>query len=196
METRDDQGRTILMLACSKGQETIVELALKGGADVNQTDHHHNTALLMTARKLRNSKRSPKYRSILTLLLRAGADVNCQNEYGFTPLIEASSNGDLVTVHQLLVVGAHVNDRDSNGYSVLMWACDGCHLEIIKLLLSSGARTDFQDIWLGCTALMMICDIMDEDDKSDTKKDEIDVCLRNEDQRIEIVKSLLTTRID
>src|SRR5690554_7583490 len=49
------------------------------------------------------------FRSIVRLLLAAGADVNSEDNSGYTPVIHAAENGHLSVVRALLAAGANVN---------------------------------------------------------------------------------------
>jgi hypothetical protein len=77
-------------------------------------------------------------------------------------LLEASRDGDLVTVQELLDEGIDVNWEDENGYNALSSACVDGHVEVVKLLLDSGAQVDTQDRDYGddhggWTPLMFAC---------------------------------------
>ena len=83
-----------------------------------------------------------------------GADVNVQDEYGLTALMQASNYGKGYTeiVKLLLDHGADVN-MTSNGDTALMFASTNDHTEIVRILLDHGADINVQDKY-GQTALM------------------------------------------
>lgn len=77
-------------------------------------------------------------------LLWAGANIECTNEKGFTPLHDAASRGKLVKVITLLQCQADPNSRSILGWAPLHSACGGVkkqkgHLSIIQTLLHHDA---------------------------------------------------------
>ena len=83
ISARDTDGSTPLHCATWKGQQTVVELLLSLGADVNarnNNDHWGTTPLHAAAHA--------NQRAIAELLIAHGADVNAVNLNGRTPLAE------------------------------------------------------------------------------------------------------------
>jgi ankyrin len=87
-------------------------------------------------------------------LLDAGADVNQQTEYGWTPLLTAVNNRNYQVAKLLFERGANVNLANKGGWTPLYLATDNRnieggdypvpkpdmdHLEVIQLLLEKGA---------------------------------------------------------
>jgi ankyrin repeat protein len=87
-------------------------------------------------------------------LLAAGADVNQQTEYGWTPLLTAVNNRNYQVAQLLIEHGANVNLPNKGGWTPLYLATDNRnieggdypvpradmdHLELIRLLLEKGA---------------------------------------------------------
>jgi ankyrin repeat protein len=92
-------------------------------------------------------------------LLDAGADVNQQTEYGWTPLLTAVNNRNYKLASLLLERGADVNIANKGGWAPLYLATDNRnieggdypvpkpdmdHLELIELLLKKGANPNAQ----------------------------------------------------
>jgi len=88
-------------------------------------------------------------------LVEAGADVNQQTEYGWTPLLTAVNNRNYAVAKLLIENGADVNRANKGGWTPLYLATDNRnieggdypvpradldHLEIIELLLAKGAN--------------------------------------------------------
>ena len=71
-------------------------------------------------------------------LLENGADGNAANEYGNTPLHEASLDGHTQVVPILLRAGAVVDVRTNLLYTPLVYAAINGHTATIKLLLEAG----------------------------------------------------------
>ncbi|WP_348797403.1 ankyrin repeat domain-containing protein [Flavobacterium adhaerens] len=69
---------------------------------------------------------------------------NIKNYDDISPLNIAISKGDIVSVKKFLDYGSDVNEK-SNGLTPLMYAARYNKVEIIKLLLSKGARLNEKD---------------------------------------------------
>ena len=74
------------------------------------------------------------------LVLRTGADVNCQADDGQTALHLAASCGNLPMVHCLLACGARMNLADANGDTPLHCAARNGHLPMVQCLIDNGAE--------------------------------------------------------
>ncbi|MHA3081469.1 ankyrin repeat domain-containing protein [Acinetobacter sp. ANC 3791] len=57
-------------------------------------------------------------------------------------LVYWSSLGDMEQVEQLLLDGSDPNQTDDEGYSALQAAAENDHLDVVRLLISKGARID------------------------------------------------------
>ena len=91
------------------------------------------------------------------LLNKEGADVNVQDDNGFTALIFASRNNDSSNVQKLLDKGANVNLQTKYGLTALMSASNYYgNAEIVQKLLDKGADVNLYDE-NGETALMSAC---------------------------------------
>ncbi len=78
-------------------------------------------------------------------LLMAGADVNCRDQVGWTPLIKAAWMGHLSIVQHLLDHGAEIDQQNDFGYTALMSAVSSGHRVIIQYLLERGAGVSLKD---------------------------------------------------
>lgn len=74
------------------------------------------------------------------------ADVNQVGIFGNTPLKVAVVWGDVEAVCSLLDAGADPNIRCEDGYTALHHAAAGNHVQIGRLLINKGARTDVQNV--------------------------------------------------
>ena len=204
----DGNEETPLNDAVLKGNITIVQELLNAGADVNRTNKNGKIPLAVALEKgyddiaklLCNAtvglKPVEKERDLecdlLTAaekgtieqvrdLIRQGADVNVQDEYGFTPLISAIINEHLDICKELVKAGADVNMKSEAGMTALHFLGDRLYsplstndLECMNELVHEGADVNSQTN-SGNTPLMLILsrirfgdgvDAFDEFDKS------------------------------
>jgi hypothetical protein len=69
----------------------------------------------------------------------AGADIEETDEYGFSPLIEATIANKHDVVALLLEYGADINNIDTTGRTALHWAVDNHNIPLCELLLANKA---------------------------------------------------------
>jgi len=95
-------------------------------------------------------------RSLVVLLLTAGADVNAKNDYGWTALMMAVFHDHVENAKLLLEAGADVNAKNNRGLTALMMAAQYFHdhVENAELLLEAGADVNVKNN-RGQTALMI-----------------------------------------
>ncbi|KAL7941233.1 hypothetical protein V8C42DRAFT_335705 [Trichoderma barbatum] len=114
-------GRTALMFAAGRGHQTMVQLLLANGADVNLEDTYGGTALTKAAKTGQEGTAQ--------LLLANGADAKNPSA-----LLSAAQNGHLAVVELLLASGA-----DAKNCAALELAAQHGHLAVVELLLADGA---------------------------------------------------------
>ena len=123
--------RDALHWAIKKGNEEIVRLLLKRGAEVNGVDRAKFTPLHMAAEAGASE--------IVQDLLSAGADSEARARGKSTPLHSACKAGDAESVRALLVAGAKVDMKNDQGDTPLIVAARYAHPEIVSALLKAGA---------------------------------------------------------
>ena len=67
-------------------------------------------------------------------LIKLGADINTQDEYGYTMLMYAAITCDVEAVELLIKLGANVDVKDEYGYTALDLAHKFTQIKIINLL--------------------------------------------------------------
>lgn len=90
--SRDFNGRSLLMKAVKNGNDWEIRSLLESGADVNVKDNDGWSALMYAVRYQNNLE-------VVRLILRNGADMTAMNKYGSTPLDLAatySSNPEIL----------------------------------------------------------------------------------------------------
>jgi len=92
------------------------------------------------------------------LIIVHGEDVEARSPNDRTPLLEASTTGQLDIVDVLLNHGADINSGDNTGWSPLYWASTGGHANVVQFLLERGAEVNAQTTYLKRTALYTASD--------------------------------------
>jgi ankyrin repeat protein len=82
---------------------------------------------------------------MLHLLEQLGADVNCRDIEGMTPLHHAVCNGHEEAVPYLLDRGANIDAKDNQLRTALHHAVLCCQVDTMKRLLTAGATLDTKD---------------------------------------------------
>lgn len=135
----DNDGRTVLILAASRGHGEIVDRLIDARADINAADNSDETALMLAA--------SGGFDKIVKILIDADANVNAADKKGITALmfaIEAANEPNkhryIEIVKLLIHAGANVRAADKAGKNVLKYAGEKCPKEIWGLILESYKR--------------------------------------------------------
>lgn len=120
-----------LFRAAESGSAECVRLLLAAGADPKSRDSSKRTAMYY-ARSV----------GVVQALLQAGLPLEDADEYGWSPLDNAVSDGEdaLPRVRALIEAGANVNAAHDRGYTVFMSAVgSGRYPALLRLLVASGA---------------------------------------------------------
>ena len=161
---QNNNGWTALMFASDNRQTKTITLLLEHGADTGiqgkKRSHVHGYEETTLTALMHASRRG--YTEIAKLLLDYKAEINMQNNKGWTALMFASNKGYIETATLLLERGADVEiqrKESSLGYkeinklTALMIASRHGYTEIVELLLKYKAAIDVQNNE-GWTALM------------------------------------------
>ncbi|ASV67801.1 ankyrin repeat domain-containing protein [Cytobacillus kochii] len=162
----NEKGETPLLIATHKNYIEIAKALINEGADVNKQDVLQDSAYLYAGAQgkteilayiIENAK--PDHQvynryggnalipaaekghlpNVKLLLADGNVDINHQNNFGYTALIEAVALTDGSKVYQqivqeLLVYNANKELRDDNGMTALDYAKDRGYTEMIELL--------------------------------------------------------------
>lgn len=130
----DNNGLTVLMIAASKGDRTVVKVLLDAGASVDTVDSSGNTALML-AIKVGSDQ-------TVNFILEKDDNIDIKNNSGNTPLMIAVKKGYDKIVKLLLGKSVKVNIIDNAGNTPLMVSIGKKNINITKLLLDSGANVN------------------------------------------------------
>ena len=142
---RDYQDRTPLSWAAQEGRLSLVELLIKGGADLDGIDGKGYTPLQRASEN--------GHEAVVRLLIDNGADAKAQKRGGWTALMSASGSGHEAVARLLIDNGADVKAQNDSGWTALMSAAHNGHEAIARLLIDNGADVKAQND-SGETALM------------------------------------------
>lgn len=118
---------------------------LRGGGDPNAV--YNGWRLLMIAACYENEQ-------CVQRLIKAGADISATDENSWPSMLHAACYyGGMLRIAKILIDhGADVNARRKRGQTPLMMAAQNGHLEVVQLLVESGASLT-EDDDSGWTAL-------------------------------------------
>jgi len=123
-------GVTALSLACTNGNEAMVNLLLDAGADPNGAMRGGETPLMTAAR---TGKVGP-----VRALLARGAMVDTRNEHGQTAILWAAADGHAAVVDLLIKAGADYRLRLASGFTPMLFAVREGHKNVVESLLKAG----------------------------------------------------------
>lgn len=141
-----------LMQACEIKEETaresIIELLLSKGADINLQDTSGQTALMKAI--LNGIPEASK-------LIKLGADVRLEDADGNIALNYAAEIGDAEWTHMMVregkKKGVHIDHQNLHGLTPLLLAAREGHLVVAKVLVEGGASLSKRDLEHFMTAL-------------------------------------------
>ena len=164
LDEKDNEGKTALIWAVENGKLEIVELLIKEGANLDKRDNERNTALILAIYKdYLDVHRNKNYTKIAKLLIEAGANLNVRYNLGKNALIWAVylNRTEIVKLIIKKIIETekqiknekdikkynheYLNEKDKNGFTALIWAAYLGRLELVELLVKSGAKIDETD---------------------------------------------------
>lgn len=135
---REHPSTTALRLACTKGNNEIIESLLYHGANLQQCDPEYGTCLA-TAISAGQDK-------TVDYLIKKGIDVNAHERNGFTPLMIAAEKGNLNIVSILIQKGADTNAKTDMGDTALMRSIHDNTGHSTLAILRGGCFVDAQNV--------------------------------------------------
>lgn len=132
---RNSTGRTALWIAVERKQLDVLKALLAGGVVPNEK----NAPMLDGGKSLVFEAVDTGNVEFVRILAEAGADAKTANDYGVPPLAEAARTGNLEMCKILLKAGADPNAAPG-GFPLIYSPVNEGHLEVVRLLLTSGAK--------------------------------------------------------
>lgn len=132
---RNSLGRTALWVATERRQLATLKALLAGGVVPNEK----NAPMGEGGKSIVFEAVDSGDAAFVRALVEAGADAKTANDYEVPPLAEAARTGQLETCEILLKAGADPNAAPA-GFPLLYGPVNEGHLEVVRLLLKSGAR--------------------------------------------------------
>ncbi len=132
---KNASGRTALWIAVERRQLEVLKALLTGGVapnDQNAPVAEYGKTVVFEAVDTGDA-------AFVRALVEAGADAKKANDYEVPPLAEAARTGNLEMCQILLKGGADPNAAPA-GFPLLYGPVNENHLEVVRLLLASGAR--------------------------------------------------------
>lgn len=129
IDSKDEYGNTLLLLACQYRCEDLVRIMLNKGADPNAVNSSGACCLHFAC-----YRDSCSY-AIAKILLQNGANPDiAETSYGCTPLHYCAGNGDLNFCKLMLSYGAQVATFDYYNYTCVDYAREGGFTDVINFL--------------------------------------------------------------
>jgi ankyrin repeat protein len=169
VDLKDDEKRTALMHAASRGQLEAVKLLVEAGADVNACSWKTGETPLLNAA---DAGEKEVYDYLYPLVsddirrrgereLARGIKLRERKQRkDIENFIDAAMNGQVEAVQARIKKGIDINAIGSNGETALMCAAYYGHISTIKVLIKAGANLDIlseEDVTgVGKSALMVV----------------------------------------
>lgn len=128
MKPRGREGANLLVSAAEKGMVRVVKALLAAGVDPKQRNEFDEAALQVA--------KAGGHKEIVAVLEKARSP---QASPGLQ-LVEAAEEGDVRTVHRLILEGVDIESRDAKGATALIRASANGHLAAMSALLKAGAN--------------------------------------------------------
>ena len=153
----DAQGRSALEFAAKHGDWDCVRALCDAGVELWPHNYWVHTVLECASKCMAHEVDWPR---LVDWLIESDADINAEDNYGWTALHRVSCHGDPECVSALLDAGADINAGDVLDNSPLLLAAQHGHWDCVRALCDLGAqietRNGAKQTVLDC-ALYVLC---------------------------------------
>jgi uncharacterized protein len=125
--------------ACEEGDLDALQQWFPYGPNDQRINSRGDTVLHLVVKSA--------YVHVFDWLVSYSLNLNAQDDYGTTPLMQACSDNQEPMIRRLLAHGASVSEQDCMERTALHWACITGRLDEVTLLLEHGADPDVRDRW-------------------------------------------------
>ena len=132
---KDGMNRTALWIATEQKQLAVLKTLLAAGVAPNE----QNAPAMEYGKSIIFAAVDTGETELVRVLAEAGADVEAANDDEVPPLAEAARTGNVEMCQVLLKAGADPNAAPA-GFPLIYGPVNENHLEVVRLLLASGAR--------------------------------------------------------
>lgn len=136
INAKDDKGQTAIIIASDFICVNIVKTLIAEGANVNSIDDEGTTALMKVC-GCEIAELVPDAKDIIELLLNNGANLQKENNFGYTSLMLASMKGNVEIVKYLILKGANIDAQNNKGDTALILAK---HSDVVQLLTNCSIK--------------------------------------------------------
>lgn len=126
----------------------------KGKKQMNETNNCKYTPLMLSIKNIEDGASSE---GIAKILINHGCDLDIQDKFGFTVLMQAIIKNQCDIAKYLIKCCCNLNIQCSSGYTALMYAIRYNRIKIAKILIDANCNLDLQQEY-GYTAL--VCAVM------------------------------------
>ena len=140
---QDNEGLTALIIASERGEAEIIELLTsRSQAKVDLQDHKGKTALMHIVESLKKSEQLFEQfgAKVITLLIEYGANIDLQDNSGWSALMMACQNGHVKLSSMLLDKGANSSLKNNEGLTAFDIAKSSKNRDLFSLF--SKLRSD------------------------------------------------------
>jgi ankyrin repeat protein len=130
-KTTDLDGNNIFAIACVKNRLDVVKIQYNDKVNIEAVNKKGSTALMIASEK--------GHVDIIKFLLASGANIKSTDHDGDNALFPAIVKGSIAAVKILIKENIEVNHKNNFKMTPLSIACWSKNLDVIKLLLASGA---------------------------------------------------------
>lgn len=136
INTSDPSGTSLLMIAASNGNESLLDILLKNRVNAQQKNKYGDTATTLAALN--------GHLAVLKRLMESGMiTLSSSEELRWEPIHYAAFGGHLESVRYLISKNVSLNIKAPNGQTALMLASRNGHLEVVRALLEAGADSAY-----------------------------------------------------